>query len=74
MSNGSFLCDFRISANVHEGRTVTTETQLENRVLGLVVGTLTDRFEMTLHRAEVCQISGIVQRAATFYINILNSE
>lgn len=63
MSNGSFLCDFRISANVHEkGRTVTTEAaKAENRVLGLVVGTLADRFEMTLLGAS-CQISGVFRK------------
>lgn len=44
-----------------KGRTVTTETQLENRVLGLVVGTLTDRFEMTLLGAG-CQISGVFRK------------
>lgn len=44
-----------------KGRTVTTETQLAYRVLGLVVGTLADRFEMTLLGAG-CQISGVFRK------------
>ena len=44
-----------------KGKTVTTETQLEYRVLGLVVGTLADRFEMTLLGAG-CQISGVFRK------------
>lgn len=57
-----------------KGRTVTTETQLENRVLGLVVGTLTDRFEMTLLGAG-CQISGVFRkRLPHFTSTSSNSE
>lgn len=61
MSNDSFLSDFRIRQMSMNGRTVTTETQLDYRVLGSVVGTFADRFEMTLLGAG-CQISGVFRK------------